>query len=339
MLNDDLEALLLSAVTPRFEIAVRLGNTSARILSNRNDFPGVHFFSHRALLALPVRVDHELWCIDDPGGSLRGRLSSYRATSGYRGACFSIGYYATDHFGDPIVLHRFENRYYVIGERLERVLWPYFVKLFIFLKTLEKRQLFMKAAAVAFGRQGVLIVGRGLGGKTTFVRELCRHGATIITNSHATIDGLMLTGVLTTMRVRQGEANAAPCRPALRDGEILIDPFENSPAPTNVCLTSLCVVDYRPDREEGIRHIDSEDAFAFVEQFSLGLNVYRLEEEMLEFYDHDLVQYGRAMKALRDKLRSLVAALPCYVVRSDIFDREKLAHIYEVIGWPWSNTI
>jgi len=240
------------------------------------------------------------------------------------------------------VFHRFENRYYVIGEHLERVVWPYFVKFFIFTKSLEERQLFMKAAAVAFGQEGVLIVGRGSGGKTTFARELCRHGATIVTNSHAIIDGLTLTGVRTTMRVRAGlEVNAAQCPSVLRDGEALIDPFLCSPScqEDTVCLASLCVVDYRPDREEGVRHLDSHEALAFVEQFSFGLNVYRFEEEMVEFYDHDLVRYGEAMKTLRDRLQSLVAALPCYVVRTDILESSNLAQICRTIGWPWSANI
>lgn len=343
MQKSDLETILQSAANPRFDIAVRLGNTSARLVSNRASFPEASFFSRHALLAENTRVDHELWCIDDPCGSLRARIQSYRSTRSYRAACFEIGYYATDHFGEPVVLHRFANRHYVIGEHLERVVWPYFVKFFIFAKSLDQGQLFVKAASVAFAQHGVLILGRGLGGKTTFVRELCRHGAAIVTNSHAIVDGLTLTGVRSTMRVRPIENIDAALEhtSALRDREVLIDPFETYPAiaENTVRLESLCIVDYRPGREEGVRRLEPDDALGFVEQFSLGLNVYRLEEEMLEFYDHDLVRYGRAMRALRNRLQSMVHAVPCYLVRTDILDRGNLARVCDALGWPWSNTI
>lgn len=341
MQKSDLETILQSAANPRFDIAVQLGNTSARLVSNRASFPEADFFSRHALLTESTLVDHELWCIDDPSGSLRARIRSYRSTRSYRAACFEIGYYATDHFGEPIVLHRFANRHYVVGEHLERVVWPYFVKFFIFTKSLEQGQLFMKAASIAFAKHGVLILGRGSGGKTTFARELCRHGAAMVTNSHAIVEGLVLTGVRSTMRVRPIEnLNAGVDHTsATRDRDVLIDPFETDRTVTEntVRLESLCIVDYRPGSDEGVTRLEPTDALGFAEQFSLGLNVYRLEEEMLEFYDHDIVRYGRAMRVLRTSLQSLVAALPCYFVRTDIFDRGNLARVCDAIGWPWSN--
>ncbi len=318
-----------------------MGDTSLRIISNRASFAGATFFSRSAHRDLKANTEHDLWCIDDPDGTLRRRIECYGPTRTYRAACFETGYYATDHFGAPLVLHRFDNRYYVIGEHLERVVWAYFVKFFIFIKSLEQQQLFMKVASVAFDSHGVLIVGRGSGGKTTFVQALCRRGATFVTNSHGVVDDLALTGVRTTMRVR-----ASDCRflrgqstSGLRSGEILIDPFEEYPASPNnrVQLESLCIVDYRPGREEGVSRIGQDESLAFLEQFSLGLNVYRLEEEMLEFCDHDLLRYGRAMLGLRGRLKSLVSAVPSYVIRTDIFDERKLGRVYDAIGWPWRN--
>lgn len=340
----ELEEALQSSAERCFEIAVNLGNTSLRLISNCASFAGATFFSRSALLNANAQADHDLWCIDDPGGLLRQRMQCYGSAQSYRAACFKMGYYATDHFGTPLLLYRFANRHYVIGECLERVLWAYFVKFFIFIKSLEQQQLFMKAASVAFGRHGVLILGRGSGGKTTFAQILCHGGgARLVTNSHAVIDGRILTGVRTTMRVRLSDKfpPAAQYSPALRAGEVLVDPFESCATCDDgrVCLESLCIVDYRPERDEGVRRISPDEAFGFLEQFSLGLNVYRLEEEMLEFYDHDLFQYGRSMQALGGRLRTLVNLVPSYVVRTDLFDDRKLACVYDAMGWPRRNIL
>jgi hypothetical protein len=338
MPNLELEEVLQSSAWRRFDIAVDLGNTSIRLISNCASFAGATFFSRSALLDARARVDHDLWCIDDPSGALRERIQCYHSTRTYRAACFEMGYYATDHFGAPIVLHRFANRHYLIGERLERVVWSYFVKFFIFIKSLEEQQLFLKASSVAFGPHGVLIVGRGSGGKTTFAQALCHNGANFVTNSHAVIDGLVLTGVRTTMRVRPSDKLAAPAKytSTIQHGEVLIDPFESYVAPreNTVRLESLCIVDYRPGRDEGVSRIGPDEALGFLDQFAWGLNVYRLEEEMLEFFDHDLLQYGRAMQTLRSKLQSLVKVVPSYIVRTDVFDERKLGCVYDAIGWP-----
>lgn len=338
----DLETLLRSMAAPALDIVVHLGNASARLVSNLPSFAGANFFSRSALLENTEPADYELWCIDDPDGQVRARIQHHDLDCSYRAASFNIGYYATDHFGTPVALHRFENRYYVIGERLERVVWPYFVKFFIFAKSLQNNQLFLKAAAVAFGRRGVLILGRGSGGKTSLVRELCNRGATMVTNSHAIVDGLMLTGVQSTMRVRAGDgADTAVHRgAALRYNEVLIDPFEACPAnpQTSVQLESLCIVDYRKGRDEGVKRLEPGDVLGFMEHFSLGLNVYRLEEEMLEFYHHDVVRCARAIAALQGRLRALAEALPCNLIRTDIYREHNLARVFETIGEPWINT-
>lgn len=337
MRSDELESMLRAGTTPRTDIAIDLGNTSMRLVSNLDGFAGARFFSASARIDRPSLIAQELWCIDDPGGTLRARIAAAQSVQTYRTQCFERGYYATDHFGTPVVFHRFANRYYAIGERLEHVVWPYFTKFFIFKKSLEAGQLFLKAACVAFDGNGVLIIGRGSGGKTSLVQELCRNGGTLVTNSHAVVDSRhMLTGVRSTMRVRAGIEKGSPpgSIPALRAGETLIDPFERPEgrgAPT-VVLKRLCIVDYRPDRDEGIRRVEPEIAQGFVEQFALGLNVYRLEEEMLEFHDHDIAAFGKSFAAMRARIQSLLQSLPCHVVRTDSFDAGNLARLLDLIG-------
>lgn len=331
--------LLRTAAVPALDVVVDLGNTSARLVSNRATFAGMSFFSRQAILTAAAPAEYELWCIDDPDGSVRTRLQAFPPDSSYRAASFAIGYYATDHFGHPVVLHRFGHRHYVVGQYLERVMWTYFVKRFIFLSSLEQGHIFLKAACVAFGSHGVLILGRGSGGKTSLVRALCRSGAVLVTNSHAIVNGLAVTGVRTAMRVRGADQSSASLVAAgLRAGEVLIDPFDGGAlaAHTPIQLQSLCIVDYRPGCDEGVQPLDAADVIAFAEQFSLGLNVYRLEEEMLEFYSHAIGRYGQAMRTLHDRLRSMVEALPCYLVRTDICDERNLTQMFAIIGWPRS---
>ncbi|MEL6312111.1 MAG: hypothetical protein AAFQ17_07085, partial [Pseudomonadota bacterium] len=284
-----------------------------------------------------IATDFELWCIDDPDGRLRTKFNACSTEPTYRSGRFAEGYYATDHFGDPMTLHSFGNRHYVLGCRLERVVWPYFVKFFIFASSLRQRQLFLKAAAVVMDQAGVLILGRGSGGKTTFVQEICGNGGLVLSNSHAIVKGTLVTGVRTTMRVRQkAERNAhlGGVASPLRDGEILVDPFEQAPpgAPDTAELRAAFIIDFRNRRDEGSRLLAPADAAAFAARFSLGVSVYGLEEEMLELVDHDVVRFAEVERRLGSDLQELFRKIPCAVVRTDILLPGALQRAIETVG-------
>jgi hypothetical protein len=332
MIVDPIERRL-RVVPRRTDERIRLAHTSIRLVSNLAEFRGAAFFSACSRLAGDAAVDHELWCIDDP--ALRDELPAPSSTGGYRRDCFAIGYYATDHFGAPVVLYRFGNRHYLIGEELERVVWPFFVKYFVFAQSVADETLFLKGAAVAFGERGVLIAGRGGGGKTTFVAQLCGAGARFVTNSHAVIDGLRLTGVASTMRVRPGRGAWPQANPSgLREGEILVDPYTHYSGATDqpVVVQHLCIVDRRPGRDEGIVRLAPSDAVGFLQRFALGLDVYRLEEDLMELCDHDVARFSRVAAGLDARLRNLAESVPCLLARTDMLDPYRRAAVLAALG-------
>lgn len=334
MIVDPLERRL-RAVARRTDERIRLAHTSMRLVSSLADFRGAAFFSARSRLARDAAVDHELWCIDDP--ALRDELSATSSTGGYRRDCFASGYYATDHFGAPIVLHRFGNRHYVVGEELERVVWPFFVKYFVFARSIADSTLFLKGAAVAFGERGVLIAGRGGGGKTTFVAQLCGAGARYVTNSHAVLDGLRLTGVASMIRVRPGSGAWPKDAPAaLRKGEILVDPYTHYVGATDqpVDVHQLCIVDRRPGRDDGIVRLAPSHAIGFLQRFALGLEVYRLEEDLMELCDHDVVRFSKVAAELDARLRHLAKSVPCHLVRTDMLDPDRRSTVMSALMVP-----
>lgn len=308
-----------------------------RMVSNLSAFAGLDFFSRRALLTSDAATDFELWCIDDPDGALQVEFSVCSTEQTYRSARFAEGYYATDHFGDPMTLYSFGDRHYVLGSRLERVVWPYFVKFFIFARSLRQRQLFLKAAVVDLDGQGVLILGRGSGGKTTFVQEICRNGGRVLSNSHAIVKGTQVTGVRSAMRVRptaDRDFYPGAMKSPLRDDEFLVDPFEQAPAgaPDTAELRAAIIVDFRTREDEGSRLIAPADAAAFAARFSLGVSVYGLEEEMLGLVDHDVVRFAEVERWLANDLQELFRGIPCAFVRTDILLPGALQRAIETVG-------
>ncbi|MBC6445048.1 MAG: hypothetical protein GDA50_06395 [Alphaproteobacteria bacterium GM202ARS2] len=333
---DELESFLRRTSASRDSLNVFLGNTTACLVTSASASAARGFFSSRAVLDPHAPTEFELWCIDDTEGIVREHIADYPPDPSYRAGAFAMGYFATDHFGAPVVLHRFGRRYYMVGVELERPTWTYFVKFFVFTAALEKQQLFLKSAAVEIDGQGVLIAGRGGGGKTTLVETLCRYGARFLTNSHAIVSNGEVIGVPSNMRVRPNDtaADHAPKLPSLREGERLRDPYTDLPAAPGMSapLHHTLIIDYRPEQEDCVRRLPPDEAVGFLDQFSLGVNVYGLEEELLEWCGHDVARFGREMMQQWGRLRILVEEHPCYLVRTDILDPDNRAVLFDMLG-------
>lgn len=330
----ELESLLRAAARPYAAFAVSLGNTSLRVISNGKGFSGRRLFAQRAFLAESAPTDFEVWCIEDPDGTVRSEAGRFPVYASYRARAFAKGYFATDHFGEPVLLQQFGGRFYMVGVRLERPLWTFLIKALIFHTSLKRRQLFLKAAAVKWGDAGVLITGRGGGGKTTLVQTLCRHGASFVTNSHAIVDGYEIVGVPSNMRVRELDQELNQSYPALAEEERLVDPFAHYPSTDGepLSLQRLLIVDHIPRREEGVLQLKPNEAFGFLDQFALGVNVYRLEEELMEHCEGDFGRFGAEASALRGRLQHLTERLPCFLVRTDVRSPDKLRTVLDTLG-------
>jgi hypothetical protein len=307
---------LLTSVPLRTDQAVRIGPLILRIASDVPDFPALRYFSRVARMPAGAVPDAELWCLSyaDPGLSVD-------ATA--RAANFAAGYYVTDHFGPPVRMSSTGNRIVLAGDQLDRVVWPYVVKYLLLRHTATAGGLFLKAAALAAGGKATLIVGRGGAGKSVLLTGLCRHRATFITNSHTILADDAVEGVASAMRMRPGswlDPYGMAGTAALDPHERLIDPRDAFPrhADLPVPVRAVWIADFRARHEYDVQRLSPGEAFSILEQFAFGLNVYRLEEDLLDLYGGDYRTFSQTYARMRAELHRLADRFPAYRVRADV---------------------
>lgn len=318
-------------VCPATDQVVRVGPLTVRIASDVPDFPALRHFGRAAHTPAGTVADVELWCLErtDPG---------LPADTTARARNFAAGYYVTDHFGPPVCVSSTGNRIVLTGERLDRIVWPYIVKYLLLRHTTTAGSVFLKAAAVAADGAATLIIGRGGAGKSVLLTGLCRYGATFITNSHAILTDSTVHGVASTMRMRPGrwldqtDPAGTAATAALEPGERLIDPFDTFAhhADTAVRLRAVWIADFRAPHEHDVRRLPSDEAFGVAEQFAWGLNVYRLEEDLLDLCGGDYRAFAVAYGRMGAQLRAMTDGCPVYRVRSDVHvaaNRDRLLHL------------
>ncbi|MDX3165798.1 hypothetical protein PV516_18610 [Streptomyces scabiei] len=298
----------------RTDQVVRIGPLTLRIASDQADFPALRYFSRAARMPVATVPDVELWCLSDADPGLPADTTA-------RALNFASGYYVTDHFGPPVRMSTSGNRIVLVGNHLERLVWPYVVKYLLLRHTATTGGLFLKAAALAVGDGATLVVGRGGAGKSVLVTGLCRNGATFITNSHVVLADGAVQGVASTMRMRPGPwLDQAATTEALDPSERLVDPYDAFPhhAGTAVPLRAVWISDFRAPGEHDVQQLPPDEAAGIVEQFAFGLNVYRLEEDLLDLYGGDYRAFSTQYARMRAQLHAAVNSCPTYRVRSDV---------------------
>ncbi len=316
-----------------------LGPVTVRLVSNISDFVATRYFSKTARRPYQnERTDFEIRCISLKNERLELQTIRENVDQTYRGISFSDGYYATDHFGNPVYMVSSGKTYFVFGEQLERVVWTYFVKYFLLLHTIEKNALFLKSAAISANGKGTLLLGRGGTGKTSFLSIMCMYGAEFVTNSHSIINDGRVTGVASSLRVRPDKwmlelLNPQNTIPALRPGEIIVDPadqfalVENPPE-----LKNICIVDYREPTLHVIKRLSDAEVYNYAEQFALGLNVYRLEEDLLDHFDGDLWQFSAFYERMKERLGIIVANSDCYYISSNLLEKKNREDVFRLFS-------
>ncbi|MBO3736635.1 hypothetical protein [Actinoplanes flavus] len=315
---------------------VRVGPIMLRIASDVPDFPALNYFSRTAWMPTGTTADLELLCLShtDPG---------LPSDSTARARNFASGYYVTDHFGPPVRMSTIGNRIVLTGDHLEHLVWPYIIKYLLLRHTTTAGGLFLKAAALAVNNAATLIIGRGSAGKTVLLTGLCRAGATFITNSHTLLrSGGTIEGVASTMRIRPGpwlDQSGLIAAAALDQAERLIDPHDafthhaHAPMP----LRAIWIADFRTPHEHDVQRLSPSEAFGVVEQFAFGLNVYRLEEDLLDLCGGDYLTFSRTHARMRARLHRMVNDCQTYRVRSDVQSgthRDRLLHLLCDGGTP-----
>lgn len=327
-------------VTAATDVTIQLGPVGVRLVSNVPAFPALQYFSEASRSARPgEEPQFELWCVSLAESPIDREYLLDHVDRTYRGTSFRHGYYVTDHFGPPVYLVTRGRQYFVFGERLERVVWPYFVKHFLMLGALGDGSLHLKAAAFAIGAAGTLLLGRGGAGKTVFLTQLCQRGARFVTNTHALVKDGKARGVASSMRIRPAPwfselTAAAGASPAIRPGELTVDPLKvfDARPDDSVEVRNLCVVDFRGAARHTIEELSEQEAYDYAEQFALAINVYRLEEDLLDFYQGDYRRFAAAYRGMKVQLADLVRRSRRYYISSDVLDRRCRDEVTELLS-------
>ena len=169
---------------------VDLGIATVRIHTNVPSFSGFRFFAEISDAADSMGpFDYELYCIDrEYPHYLDETLVRAHGDHSFRGDRFRSGFYLTHHIRPSATLISRGSRHYIIGRRLDRIIWSWYTKYILTIHSLRQGWLHVKAAAFALDGKGVLVIGRGSGGKTVLVTQMCTDGATFVSNTHVIID-------------------------------------------------------------------------------------------------------------------------------------------------------
>jgi hypothetical protein len=327
-------------VTPATDETIRLGPVSIRLASNVAPFPALQYFSHAARKAFQGETTQfELWCISLEASDLDRDYLREHVDRTYRSERFLEGYYVTDHFGPPLYIVTRGRRYYVFGAQFEQVVWPYFVKYFLTLHALENDVLHLKAAALAIGSVGTLVVGRSGAGKSVFQLQMCRSGAQFVTNTHALIKDGRVSGVASAMRVRPGQwfsdlAGAVGSTPSLKSGELNIDPYQVLDVYRGDSLEvgNLCLVDFRGAGCRTIDTIPEQTAYDYAEQFVLALNAYRQEEDLLDLYGNDFRRFAQTYSEMKAQLGDLIRRCRRYYISCDMLEPKNRDEVFALLS-------
>ncbi len=317
---------------------VDLGVTSFEILSNRNIDECLRFFSPYPARERNNHVSFRLYCIDISTPNFPKHAIPQRDQN-YAGGRFSKGYYITDNFGPPMTIASSGNDFFLFGQGFERLVWSYFLKLFLTLWGNRNNHLHIKASCFEKNGDGVLIVGNGGTGKTVMLSELCLNGgATFVSNTHCMVAGLDIFGVGTTMRVRKdfffrSLIERLNLSASVNEGEFLLDPqraFLRTLPRTRV--RTILLVDYSRNGEFFIEPVIADDMIGYMEQFSMALNAYSLKNQMLEEAGSDPRVFARACANSKIQLEKLVTQSIRWFVSCDITNQQHRNELLKIIG-------
>ncbi len=158
---DEVEQWIARSVPDCEARLVDLGVTQVLVRSNTLGFSGFRYFARTEPVSADFTgADYELHCIDlDGPHALHEATLRQSADRSFRGQRFLSGFYLTHHFGPPAYLIARGDRVYVIGRRLDRVVWGWYIKYVLLLDSVRKRMINLKAACFALRGVGTLLIG------------------------------------------------------------------------------------------------------------------------------------------------------------------------------------
>ncbi|MFJ6213754.1 FomB family phosphonate monophosphate kinase [Streptomyces sp. NPDC092296] len=328
----------LRSLPVRSSRTVDLNLVKVLITSNREEFDAYAYFSREA----PDRaaVDHEIHCVDLDRDSFDTAELRERSDRTLRAKRFRSGYYLNHIFGDPAYLITEGNRSYVFGRRLERTVWPYFVKRILTDFAVDCGYLHLKAGGfTSADGSATLLVGPNGGGKTVFLTQACAHGARFLSNTHLLVRDGVAHGVPSAVRVRRDplfdgliERNHLVAH--LEGGDFLAGPelvFPGAPVDSGP-VRNIVITDYRAGGRHGFEEIPADRAELFLEQFAFAVTTYGLKDDLMAHVGGDVEKFTGGLRAMKEQLSALVSGARCLRANVDMLDPAEREPVLAELG-------
>lgn len=261
---------------------------------------------------------------------------NYRSNT-VRNDYLNKGYYICDHFGSPMNIVNDDDTTIIFGENFSRIYWSFLVKYLMQIWSLNNSSLFVKCAAFSINKKGTILVGCGGSGKTMINTHVCINGAQFITNSNGYIKDGNILGIGSKMRVRMNEYykclfDLSKMKKGFENNELLIDPLSAFNSDTNswIPIRNIVIVNYRIGNNKMVP-ISPKLTFAYAQQFLLGINVYRLEEDILNYYHNDVLKFSERYSYMISTLKQLISTCHCYLADIDIANKDVCNHFMEML--------
>lgn len=247
------------------------------------------------------------------------------------------GYYVCDHFGCPMNIVNDDDTTIIFGENFSRIFWSYLVKYLMQIWSINNSSLFVKCAAFSINKKGTILIGCGGSGKTMINTHVCSKGAHFITNSNGYIKDGNILGIGSKMRVRMNKYykclfDLSEMKKGFENNELLIDPLSvfNSEINSWIPIHNIVIVNYHNGNNKMIP-ISPKLTFAYAQQFLLGINVYRLEEDILNYYNNDVLLFSERYSYMISTLKQLISACHCYLADVDITNKDVCNQFMEML--------
>lgn len=260
---------------------------------------------------------------------------SLQKKSSVRNSYFNRGYYVCDHFGSPVNMLIKENQIIILGESFERILWSYIVKYLMQLWAIENNAVFVKCAAFEYKGEATLLIGRGGSGKTVINTCVCKDRGNFITNSNAFIKDGKILGIGSNIRIRDKECYKSLLQTdeqknGLAEGEILINPYKEFHCCCDewYSIKNIIMVNYINGNCQ-LQKLSVNECLSYAEEFMLGINVYRLEEDILDYCESDCLKFVKYYNEMKQEMTNCIEKSQCYYADFDIIDINVRKELFE----------
>lgn len=316
----------LSQLPARISRTLDLNLLTLNLATNLERFDAYAYFAREGRPG--TRADYSVTCVDLGRDRFDIAALEARADRTLRAKRFRTGYYLNHVFGDPAYLVTQGTASYVFGRRLERTVWPYFVKRILTQFAADRGYLHLKAAGlVNAAGEATLLVGPNGGGKTVFLAQACGQGARFLANTHVLVRDGIAYGIPSAVRVRADAAFAdlieqGKVVPHIESGDYVADPALVFPGGTTTegTVRNIVITDFDPGRRQGLVPLAPERAELFLDQFSAAVTMYGLKDDMLAHSRGDLDAFTDQLAKWRGQLAALVRGANCYRANVDMLD-------------------